>query len=55
MERRRPGDRNIGSVKAAINMYGERILESSPALRNTQMNFPEVPRSSLLDEFFFLF
>ncbi|KAI6691524.1 hypothetical protein NL676_028352 [Syzygium grande] len=41
MERRRPGDRNIGSVKAAINMYGERILESSPALRNTQMNFPE--------------
>ncbi|XP_030461169.2 protein PLASTID MOVEMENT IMPAIRED 2 [Syzygium oleosum] len=41
MERRRPGDRNIGSVKAAINMYGERILESTPALRNTQKNFPE--------------
>lgn len=43
MERRElGGDRNIGSVKAAINMYGERILESSsPALRNTQKNYPE--------------
>ncbi|KAF8026843.1 hypothetical protein BT93_F3359 [Corymbia citriodora subsp. variegata] len=45
MERRRElgGDRNIGSVKAAINMYGERILESSsPALRNNfHKNFPK--------------
>lgn len=41
MERRELGDRNLGSVKAAINMYGERILESGPALRNTQKNLPE--------------
>ncbi|XP_030527332.1 protein PLASTID MOVEMENT IMPAIRED 2 [Rhodamnia argentea] len=41
MERRELGGRNLSSVKAAITTYGERILESSPGLRNTRKNLPE--------------
>lgn len=34
--------RRIGTVKAAINMYGERILEGNPSMKKSQMDLPEV-------------
>jgi hypothetical protein len=45
MDRRVFDDRRrIGTVKAAVNMYGERILESSSSSLKTlaQMDLPEV-------------
>eukprot|EP00257_Ricinus_communis_P020854 XP_015580196.1 protein PLASTID MOVEMENT IMPAIRED 2 isoform X2 [Ricinus communis] len=42
MDRRAFDDRRrIGTVKAAINMYGERILEGSSSLRKSQKDLPE--------------
>jgi hypothetical protein len=37
-------DRRVGTVKAAVNMYGERILEStsSSLKKPAQMDLPEV-------------
>ncbi|KAJ8761285.1 hypothetical protein K2173_001341 [Erythroxylum novogranatense] len=46
MDRRAFEDRRrIGSVKAAINMYGERILERSPSMKKAQMDMPEKSNS----------
>ncbi|KAF2295338.1 hypothetical protein GH714_032604 [Hevea brasiliensis] len=42
MDRRAFDDtRRIGTVKAAINLYGERILEGSSSLKKPQMDLPE--------------
>ncbi|XVE72126.1 hypothetical protein DITRI_Ditri11bG0013500 [Diplodiscus trichospermus] len=46
MERRKNEDRRrIGSVKAAVNMYGERILDGNSSLKKPQEDFPVKPSS----------
>ena len=43
MDRRRYEDRRrIGSVKAGVNMYVERILDGNSSLKKPQEDFPEV-------------
>ncbi|KAJ4822393.1 hypothetical protein Tsubulata_008930 [Turnera subulata] len=39
------GRRRIGTVKAAINMYGERILEGSSSVKKPEIDLPEKPTS----------
>lgn len=34
--------RTTGSVKAAVNLYGDKALEGSPSLNKPQMDFSEV-------------
>ncbi|KDP32992.1 hypothetical protein JCGZ_13023 [Jatropha curcas] len=42
MDRRAIDDRRrFGTVKAAINMYGERILEGNSSLKKPQIDLPE--------------
>ena len=34
--------RTTGSIKAAVNLYGDKALEGSPSLKKPQMDFSEV-------------
>ncbi|KAF5479940.1 hypothetical protein F2P56_000721 [Juglans regia] len=41
MDRAEFGNRRTGTVKAAINLYGDRVLEGAPQLKKAQMDFLE--------------
>ncbi|KAG2715034.1 hypothetical protein I3760_03G057700 [Carya illinoinensis] len=41
MDRAEFGNRRTGTVKAAINLYGDRVLEGVPQLKKAQMDFSE--------------
>ena len=53
--------RRIGSVKAAIRLYGDRILEDSSSFRKPQMDISEVSfkkktmKPLMFHYFYFLF